>query len=430
MAALAATAIGAAIYWWPPPPLPHYEDVDFGLDGTAASVFAPDKLLAFELTVAPGDLANMQANAREEVAVPAQLSVGNLDVGKVGLRYKGSTGTLHSVLDERQTDSYFPKLSLKILFDFLEPDKRFCELRRLNFHSMIYDGSLMRERLCYQAFREAGIAAPRCSHAMVIVNGEFAGVFSMVEQIDEAFVQDRFGDAKDSILYKEVWPTTAKASRYRKSEKLNMGARSHDLMLGLARELEAASDDELPGVVGKHADLDALTRHFLVDQALKNWDGIRGWTSRGAADEPWNHNYYWHVSAKGRLMLVPWDLDATLHHPGPRDHLPRWYDLGPRSGSGDATANGWFAWAPNRDPFTRAVAMHAKPRLREVLTELLDGPLRLEHQLRSLDAWSDQIRATVAHDPHLGSLWAWERQLGKLRADLRAIHSWLQTEPR
>lgn len=429
-AAIVAAAIGIAIYLWPPPPLPRFDNVDFGLDGTAASVFAPDKLLAFELTVAPHDLAHMQANARDEVPVPAQLSIGKLDVGTVGLRYKGSTGTLHSVLDERRTDSYFPKLSLKILFDFAEPGRRFCELRRLNFHSMIYDGSLMRERLCYQAFRDAGITAPRCSHAMVFVNGSFAGIFSMVEQIDAAFVCDRFGDDDHSILYKEVWPTNPNAGRYREKERHNPAGRPHDVMTKLARDVRAAADTELPAIVGKHADLDQLTRHFVLDHALKNWDGVRGWTSATATDKPWNHNYYWFVSAQDRLTLMPWDLDATLRHPGRRDELPRWHDLTPPEDRGHATPNGRFAWAPNRDPITRAVAVHARDRHRQVLAELLDGPLRLDRQLHAIDAWSAQIRAAVAHDPHLGSLWQWEWQLGKLRSNLRDIHRWLRSGSR
>ncbi|MGK0153257.1 MAG: hypothetical protein ACI9SE_000201, partial [Neolewinella sp.] len=37
--------------------------------------------------------------------------------------------------------------------------------------------------------------------------------------------------------------------------------------------------------------------------------------------------------------------------------------------------------------------------------------------------WHDQIRATVAHDPHLGSLWRWERQLDDLRTNLQAIQA-------
>ncbi len=424
------TAVGATIYWWPPPPLPDYRGVDFGLDGTANSVFASDKLLAFEFEVQAQDLQNMRDHAREELSVPAKLQVGTQSVGMVGLRYKGSTGTLNSVLDKRQTESYMPKLSMKIEFDKLEAGKRFCQLRRLNFHSMIYDGSLMRDRLCYQAFRDAGVIAPRCSHAMIIINGEYVGVFAMVEQIDQAFVQDRFVETANSILYKEVWPIHRNQRPYEQEQRWNPGNRTHQAMMGFARDLQAATDDDLPAVVAKRTDLDALLRYFIIDEALKNWDGVRGWTSKTADSAPWNHNYYWFLSPQDRLTLIPWDLDSTLKHPGPRDKLRAWHDLDNIETTGHVTNSKWFAWAPNHDPLTRAVAKHARGRYQQVARELLAGPVNLDHQLRSLDTWHNQIRATVANDPHLGSLWRWERRLSDLRANLHAIQAWLTAESR
>ncbi|MGK0154797.1 MAG: hypothetical protein ACI9SE_001750 [Neolewinella sp.] len=420
---VAITTVAAAVYWWPPPPLPSFQGVDFGLDGTAASVFAPDKLLAFEFEVRAEDLQNMRDHAREELAVPARLRVGTQSVGMVGLRYKGSTGTLNSVLDERQTESYMPKLSMKIEFDKFEAKKRFCQLRRLNFHSMIYDGSLMRDRLCYQAFREAGVIAPRCSHAMIIINGEYSGVFAMVEQIDKVFVQDRFEETANGILYKEVWPTRNDQRPYLKEQRWNPGNRPHKVMMEFARDLSTATDDELPAVVAKRTDLDALLRYFIIDEALKNWDGVRGWTSKTADGAPWNHNYYWFLSPQDQLTLIPWDLDSTLKHPGPRDNLRPWHDLSDIETTGHATNNQWFAWAPNHDPLIRAVALHARGRYQKVASELLNGPLNLDHQLQSIATWHDQIRATVAHDPHLGSLWRWERQLDDLRTNLQAIQA-------
>ena len=41
---------------------------------------------------------------------------------------------------------------------------------------------------------------------MLVINGENIGLYAMVEQIDQAFVEDRFGDQASGILSKEVWP--------------------------------------------------------------------------------------------------------------------------------------------------------------------------------------------------------------------------------
>lgn len=424
-----AGLIAAAVaFWWPPPALPEWRGVDFGLDGTSASVFAPDKLLVFELDLKPGDLKRMQDHAADELTVPASLKVGAADVGAVGLRYKGSTGTLTQVLAERRTESYMPKLSLKIVFDHKVDERRFCGMRRLNFHSMIYDESLMRDRLCYQAFREAGIAAPRCSHAMIVINGKNVGLYAMVEQIDEAFVVDRFADRAGGVLYKEVWPLHRGAKKYEEEARANPNNRTHEAMIRLANNLREAEEAQLPGALAKAADLDDLLRYMIVDQALKNWDGVRGWTSAKEQGPNWNHNYYWYVDPSERLTLIPWDLDSTLRHPARRDELPPWYDLGELTGRGTSTGNGWFAWPAGEDRLIRAISIHARGRYAKVARELLDGPLALEHMLQSIDTWRDQVRPYVAHDPFLGSLWAWDAGLESLRNDLHAIAGWMDQE--
>jgi len=422
--------IGALAYWLSRPPLPSWRGVDFGLDGTAASVFAPDKLLVFDLQVEPHDLQRMRDEARDEVAVPARLEVGDLNVGMVLLRYKGSTGTLNSVLDERQTESYMPKLSLKIVFDKVVSEQRFCGLRRLNFHSMIYDESLMRDRLCYQAFREAGIVAPRCTHAMIVVNDENLGIYAMVEQIDDSFVMDRFGETSHGLLYKEVWPVSQNPESYAREQRWNPSQLDHTAMLALAKALSQAPASELPSLVAQHANLDELLRYFIVDQALKNWDGVRGWTSRTATSTAWNHNYYWYVSPQQRLTLIPWDLDSTLLHPGPRGDLRAWHELEEVKSQGHATSSQWLAWEPSHDALTRAIAIHARGRYQKVARELLDGPLAVDHMLSSIETWHDQIRAAVAHDPHLSGLWHWQWHLSKLRKQLHIIRTWMEDEVR
>ena len=68
-----ALIAAAVVYWLPRPPLPAWRGVDFGLDGTAASVFDPDKVLVFELDVTPDALRRMQDHAADELVVRARL---------------------------------------------------------------------------------------------------------------------------------------------------------------------------------------------------------------------------------------------------------------------------------------------------------------------------------------------------------------------
>jgi len=407
--------------------------MDFGLDGTSASVFAAEKMLVFEFLLHPHDLEHMQEHAREEVWVPAHLDVGTAHIGLVGLRFKGRHGSLYQPLDDREDGQAMPKLSMKVGFDKHVEGQRFNGLRRLNFHSMILDRSLMKERLAYQAFREAGFPAPRCSHAMIVINGEYKGVYAMVEQVDQVFVEERFPQASGGVLYKERWPASQRLEHYEKYAKTNSKSPDHAVMLGFATALHAAEFKDLPTVASRHANLDRLVRYFILDQALRNWDGVRKWTANSADETFTNHNFYVYLSPEHELSVIPWDLDVSLRPYAPLDKAPIWYDL-EASPSLTVPVGTVVARAPTIDPLTRAVAMHARGRYREYARELLDGPLALDHLFDSIDAWAEQIRAAVAHDPFFVWNWEWEwywaRQRDELRADLELIRAWMESEIR
>lgn len=206
-------------------------------------------------------------------------------------------------------------------------------------------------------------------------------------------------------------------------------------MLGLEEAIRLAEPKALPDALARYADLDELLRYFIVDQALKNWDGVRGWTGATEDGAHWNHNYYWYANPQQKLTLIPWDLDATLSYPARRDHLPSWYDLGESLGKGRQMNANAFAWPPSQDRLTRAVAIHARGRYQKSARALLDGPLALDRCLTLLDEWSEQVRPYVAHDPFLEdrwpvipSLWSWDVNLSELRDDLHEIHQWMERE--
>ena len=94
---------------------------------------------------------------------------------------------------------------MKIKINWNDSNDEFLGVRKLQFHSMNRDDSQLRERLGYWLWREMGVAAPRATHARVLINGEFAGLFALIENIDGRFTRHNFDDGTGN-LYKEVWP--------------------------------------------------------------------------------------------------------------------------------------------------------------------------------------------------------------------------------
>ena len=76
------------------------------------------------------------------------------------------------------------------------------------------DPTLMRERLGYLMFAEAGVPSPRATHARVLINGEFVGLFALIEQIDGRFRTRPLRETVNGNLYKEVWPFDADGAKF------------------------------------------------------------------------------------------------------------------------------------------------------------------------------------------------------------------------
>ncbi|MBT6178400.1 MAG: hypothetical protein HOI23_14225, partial [Deltaproteobacteria bacterium] len=179
-------------------------------DDDASFLFESESVRTFELVVTPEDLAFIDHDPVAEIYVPATLKFEGEEYPDVGLRYKGSAGSYIGCTEVMGFPPSGPKtcikLSMKVKLNYTDSDQKFHGLKKLQFHSMNSDDSLMRERLSYYLFRSMGIPAPRTTPIKVLVNGELAGLFLLVEQIDGRFTRSRFGDGGKGNLYKEIWP--------------------------------------------------------------------------------------------------------------------------------------------------------------------------------------------------------------------------------
>jgi hypothetical protein len=84
-----------------------------------------------------------------------------------------------------------PKRSWKVDLD--PGDDQIAGMTCLNLKSMYNDPSQMREALAWRLFRQAAVPAPRHTYARFGINGAYRGLFSVIEQVDRAFLKEHFG---------------------------------------------------------------------------------------------------------------------------------------------------------------------------------------------------------------------------------------------
>lgn len=405
------------------PPVVAPEGSPWATSKDAEWVFAEEPIRTYEFTLSDTDWAYLNAHALDEEYQPATLSVDGTHVGVVGLRYKGSNGTLRRCA--RDGRLLCDKLSMKLRFDEYEPSKRFFGLKRLNFNSMLSDASYLHERLAYRMFREMGVAAPRAVHAQLVVNGEDLGVFSLVEAIDGRFTDSRF-TAGDGNLYKERWTNTDNPGWLTSGLKTNEVAPRHDAMIQFHDELNAASADELPEVVARYMDVDQLYTYLAVDRAISNWDGVTAFYCRGGCN---NHNFYFYQhEEQPRFTLIPWDLDNTFTVTNSFDYVPGALVIPPSCPQRFPVFADMTVLGPACDPLLQGLALGDVSRYRAIQEQLLEGPF----ELGALEEWIDervaQLTPAVEQEARGRGMTAFRSRLDVLRRNLRLLAERVRVE--
>lgn len=394
---------------------------------TDDDVFNENEVATYELTVAPADWDYLNKHALDETYVPATLRYRGQTWANIGVRYKGGFGTLKLCFDS-SGNRLCPKVSMKIKFNEYVPDQRFFGLKRLNFHSMHYDDSHMKDRLGYSLFRAVGVPAPRAAHARLVINGDLIGVFALVEEIDGRFTEDRFvsKDGGNGNLYKSIWPVSQNPQTYIAALETNETMPNVDRMVRFAKALAGADDTTFRPTLEQWMDVPTLVRYLAVDRFIDNWDGIVGWYCPNGVSSCHNHNYFWYEQSDvDRMWLLPWDMDNTFQSPNPirtQYGMPDWNESG-----GTCDLIPVFLGIPGRapacDPLSKRMATLLWDDYRTATADLLAGagaPGLLEAQI---DAMEKQLAPLVAEDPNGPGVGAWQNAVKDLRADLPVLRA-------
>lgn len=80
-----------------------------------------------------------------------------------------------------------------------------ADMDTFNLKSMWNDVSQMREAIAWGVFQEAGVHAPRHTYARLCVGDRYFGLYSVIEQVDNRFVERHFDGNEDGNLYKAYW---------------------------------------------------------------------------------------------------------------------------------------------------------------------------------------------------------------------------------
>ncbi len=236
----------------------------------------------------------------------AEVLIAGHDPLKVGLRYKGNS-SYSSAGDTK-------KKSFKIDFNRVLENQDFLGLSKLNLNNNILDPSQARETLAYLMFNDMGLASCRTAFARVYLQAgkgkrEYLGLYTMVEQVNGAFLKERFGTSKGLLLKPErnnSFPYLGQSWQEYESSyvpKTSAAPEFSRRLMEFTRFVEESSDEEFARKISGYIDLPGFLRFTALHAVLSHLDSflLRG------------HNFYIYLPrSSGKFHWIPWDVNSTF----------------------------------------------------------------------------------------------------------------------
>jgi spore coat protein H len=182
--------------------------------------------------------------------------------------------------------------------------------------NLLQDPGFVRESVAMAMFSRMGVAAPREAFARLYVNGEYHGVYAIVEPVDDTFLARTTGD-RGGFVFDYEWlhpfqgeylgpsldPYKArfKPETNRTAGDVALYAPIHDLFAAINRDDDMRWREDVERLL----DVPQFLTHVAIEQFLSETDGLMGnWAM---------HNFYlYRPSDTLRHQLFPWDRDTSF----------------------------------------------------------------------------------------------------------------------
>lgn len=284
---------------------------------SADDLFAGDQIHDIWIRISERDLAQLRANYLENTYYPADIEWNGITVRNAGIRAQG------------RTSRNAQKTSFRLDFNRYVRRQQFLGLEGLVLDSSWQDPSMLREQLAMLVFQRMGIPAPRVSHARIYLGAEreFAGVYGVVEEINEEFLERHFKE-DGGYLYEYNWleeywfGDVSSLEWYQKHfdpkthEDESMSA-LYEPIRELVRTVNVARDQEIESALASQLHLRTFITHVAIENYLSEPDGVFGGLGM-------NNFYLYRFEGKDLWRFIPWDKDLafeSIEKPRPWDNV-------------------------------------------------------------------------------------------------------------
>jgi spore coat protein CotH len=267
---------------------------------SADAVFDGSVVHDISLRVNSKDWQTLKDNFLDDTYYPADIAIDDAVVRNIGIKSRGNgsrSGT---------------KPGLKLDFNQYVSGQQFFGLKSLVLRNNTEDPSNMHERLSMLLYARLGLPAPREAFVRFWVNKEYAGLYTVVEPIDQAFIQRVFAK-NDGYLYSYDYPSDALPYyfEYRGSDPdayvpTPFSPETHtsnprpEVVEQWVEAINLSSDAAFRSAIAPYVDLEAFVQFVAIETFLGDDDGVLGnWGM--------DNFYSYRLENATQFTLLPWD---------------------------------------------------------------------------------------------------------------------------
>jgi len=231
--------------------------------------------------------------------IAAEFDWETVHFDSIGVRLKGNSSYSYN--------GY--KNSFKLDIDEFTDGQTVYGLDKLNLNNGFLDPSLVREKCAYELCKEVGIPAERTNYAALYINGNFWGLYILIEQFDQEFIESRFGSGEEGNLWKGEphgsleYLGTSESSYYDDYElKTNEDINDWSSLVELTDKLNNTPLTVLRDSLHNLIDVNSAMAMIAIDNFTVNLDSYIGRCV---------NYYFYHRDLDSRVVFAKWDQNEA-----------------------------------------------------------------------------------------------------------------------
>jgi hypothetical protein len=245
------------------------------------------------IRVSDGELEKLKAENRKYVRCTI-VENGKTTFKNMAIKLKGAAGSFRE-FDDR------PALTFNS--SKFNKGQSFHAMNKFHLNNSVQDETYVHEWLCQELFRQAGVPAPRVTHARVWLNDRDVGLYVLKEGFDKTFLERHFEDP-DGNLYDGGFVQDIDQELEKDAGE---GPDDHSDLTALVEACREPNLEERWRRVEELLDVDAFITFMAMELMTCHWDGYTQNSN--------NYRLYFNPTDK-KAHFFPHGMDQMFGDPG------------------------------------------------------------------------------------------------------------------